>query len=190
MITRTEKQNDILDAALQIISERGFHDSPISAIAKQAGVGAGTIYRYYETKDDLIRDLYLREKVAVVDQMLVGTNQELTVKENFRRIWGNALRIHTSDQPKFRFMDQFYNSPYSGTVSAEERRELTARFDVLMNRAVGEKILRDLPQPVVGAVMMGTVSYLAQILRSHALELTDELSEQAFDAVWRAIAES
>ena len=53
------KQDDILEAALELIAERGFHGAPISMIAKKAGVGEGTIYIYFENKDALINELYL-----------------------------------------------------------------------------------------------------------------------------------
>jgi AcrR family transcriptional regulator len=42
-------------ATLKLITEHGFHATPVSMIASEAGVGAGTIYRYFESKEAIIK---------------------------------------------------------------------------------------------------------------------------------------
>src|SRR5258707_13312263 len=51
----SEKYQRILDAAVEVIAERGYFSSPVSAIAKRAGVADGTIYLYFKSKDDVLR---------------------------------------------------------------------------------------------------------------------------------------
>lgn len=46
----------LLDAARDVFGSRGF-DAPVSAVAARAGVGIGSLYRRYATKDDLLRRL-------------------------------------------------------------------------------------------------------------------------------------
>jgi AcrR family transcriptional regulator len=50
----TEKQKQVLDAALQVFAERGFSATSTGEIAKRAGVAAGTVFRFYKTKKDLL----------------------------------------------------------------------------------------------------------------------------------------
>ena len=50
-----EKYQRILDAAVEVIAERGYFHSPISEIAARAGVADGTIYLYFKNKDDVLR---------------------------------------------------------------------------------------------------------------------------------------
>ena len=51
----SEKYQRILDAAVEVIAERGYFKSPVSAIAKRAGVADGTVYLYFKSKDDVLR---------------------------------------------------------------------------------------------------------------------------------------
>lgn len=44
------KYMQIIDAAVEVIAENGYHQSQVSKIAKQAGVADGTIYLYFKTK--------------------------------------------------------------------------------------------------------------------------------------------
>jgi len=53
--TPGEKYQRILDAAVEVIAERGYFNSPVSAIAARAGVADGTIYLYFKNKDDVLR---------------------------------------------------------------------------------------------------------------------------------------
>ena len=48
-----EKELAILDAASRVFASRPFHEVLIDTIASDAGIGKGTIYRYFETKEDL-----------------------------------------------------------------------------------------------------------------------------------------
>src|ERR1700742_2653929 len=50
-----EKYQRILDAAVEVIAEYGYFRSPVSAIAKRAGVADGTIYLYFKSKDEVLR---------------------------------------------------------------------------------------------------------------------------------------
>lgn len=50
-----EKYQRILDAAVAVIAENGYFNSPVSAIAARAGVADGTVYLYFKSKDDLLR---------------------------------------------------------------------------------------------------------------------------------------
>lgn len=46
------KRENIVQAALELFVEKGFHGTPIIAIVKRAGVGTGTIYLYFSSKDE------------------------------------------------------------------------------------------------------------------------------------------
>jgi len=48
------RRNQILDAAATVFAEKGFHRASTKEIAKTAGVSEGTIYNYFESKQDLL----------------------------------------------------------------------------------------------------------------------------------------
>ncbi|PAQ16652.1 TetR/AcrR family transcriptional regulator [Bacillus sp. FJAT-42315] len=57
------KYHQIIDAAVVVIAENGYHQAQVSKIAKQAGVADGTIYLYFKNKDDILISLF-REKMG------------------------------------------------------------------------------------------------------------------------------
>ncbi|MDD2501941.1 MAG: helix-turn-helix domain containing protein, partial [Geobacter sp.] len=54
----TDKRIAVIQATIELVAEYGFHGSPMSRVAKRAGVAAGTIYHYFESKDALIESSY------------------------------------------------------------------------------------------------------------------------------------
>ncbi len=55
--SRKEKQTDILKAAVRVFSEHGFDGAKMEFIAKEAGIGKGTIYEYFESKERLFEEI-------------------------------------------------------------------------------------------------------------------------------------
>jgi len=58
------KYRQIIDAAVIVIAENGYHQAQVSKIAKQAGVADGTIYLYFKNKEDILVSLF-QEKMGI-----------------------------------------------------------------------------------------------------------------------------
>ena len=52
------KYKQIVDAAVIVIAENGYHQAQVSKIAKQAGVADGTIYLYFKNKEDILISVF------------------------------------------------------------------------------------------------------------------------------------
>lgn len=53
-----DKRERILRAAVKVFAKKGFYASRVSEIAKAAGVADGTIYLYFDSKDDVLESLF------------------------------------------------------------------------------------------------------------------------------------
>lgn len=64
-----DKQNRILDAAANLFASRPFHKVLLSDVARSARVGKGTLYLYFDSKDELYLAVLFREFAALVDRL-------------------------------------------------------------------------------------------------------------------------
>lgn len=64
------KEQQILDAALKIFSEKGFASATTSEIAKEAGVAEGTIFRYFSTKKDILRKIMIKAIEVIAPEVV------------------------------------------------------------------------------------------------------------------------
>jgi TetR/AcrR family fatty acid metabolism transcriptional regulator len=74
--TNSEKYHRIIKAATKIFAEKGFFQSKISEIAREARVAAGTVYLYFESKDDILISLFEEQMKSVLDNMTVQVSRQ------------------------------------------------------------------------------------------------------------------
>ena len=53
-----DKRRQILDAAIRVFARRGFHNCRVSDIADEAGVAYGLVYHYFDSKDQVLNELF------------------------------------------------------------------------------------------------------------------------------------
>lgn len=71
----------IIDAAVEVIAENGYHQSQVSKIAKQAGVADGTIYLYFKNKEDILISLFKEKMGQFIERMEEEVKEKTTAKE-------------------------------------------------------------------------------------------------------------
>ncbi len=59
----------IIDAAVIVIAENGYHQAQVSKIAKAAGVADGTIYLYFKNKEDILVSLFEEKMGSFVERL-------------------------------------------------------------------------------------------------------------------------
>lgn len=71
----SEKYYRIIKAATKIFARKGFYQAKISEIAHEAQVADGTIYIYFENKDDILISLFEEQMKSVIENMVVKIKQ-------------------------------------------------------------------------------------------------------------------
>ena len=66
------KYKQIIDAAVIVIAENGYHQAQVSKIAKQAGVADGTIYLYFKNKEDILISLFQEKMGSFIEKIRKG----------------------------------------------------------------------------------------------------------------------
>jgi TetR/AcrR family fatty acid metabolism transcriptional regulator len=70
------KYHKIIEAATKVFARKGFYKAKISEIASEARVADGTIYIYFENKDDILICLFEEQMKAVLDNMVIQISEE------------------------------------------------------------------------------------------------------------------
>ena len=95
----TEKQAKVLQAAMSVFADRGFSAASTSEIAKEAGVAAGTVFRFYRTKKDLLLGVVTPVFRHFVAPQFVGAVKEL-LEDEYDDL-SAFLRVLLSDRMQF-----------------------------------------------------------------------------------------
>lgn len=183
-----DKKERIFEAAREVLGEQGFFGLSIAVVAKKANVAAGTIYRYFSDKDDLIRQLYLHTMRQCHPMVMEGVQIEEVSFRQYRRLWLNINAIFTNLPNALKCKLQYESSP----LGAELERDpvimaLWAPLERFFERGRQEGLFIDLPVLVLQALSLDCVANLAQQRRVHPFELTQEQLETVIKASWNAI---
>jgi AcrR family transcriptional regulator len=79
-----KKKGRIMDAALKIFSRDGYHRATVEAIAELAGVGKGSVYRFFTSKEDLIRILLVERSSQILDYVNHVLSIEMDLAEQIQ----------------------------------------------------------------------------------------------------------
>ncbi|WP_272031859.1 TetR/AcrR family transcriptional regulator [Oceanobacillus kimchii] len=69
MNNQKPKYHQIIEAAVKVIAENGYHGSQVSKIAREAGVADGTIYLYFKNKEDILVSVFEQKMGQFVDKI-------------------------------------------------------------------------------------------------------------------------
>ena len=183
----TDKREAIMTAALALFVERGFYGTAVPEIAERADVGAGTIYRYFESKEALVNAIYREQKLVFGRLALEGFPSTAPMREQFRQLWTRMARFATEHRDAFIFIELHHHAPYLD----DESRAVEQRMIELFNRVVtsaqdrGEIRPGD-PHVLMSLVMGGFVGVIRGCIdRERPLGDADwKLAEQC---MWEAI---
>ena len=186
-----DKRRLILDAALVAFAARGYHGTAVPEVADAAGVGTGTLYRYFANKEALVNEVYRDAKQRLRGALLVGVPEvdlsRLTTAETwFAELWRRLGVFAKSEPDAFRFLEMQDHVEY---LDAESR---AVELSVLAPLWMAGKRLRERSDgagvDVLIALLWGAFVGVIKAQRLGYLKLDDQQLEQAGAACWRMIA--
>ena len=183
------KKDSILKATLKLIVENGIQNTPLSLITKEANVGMGTVYNYFKTKEDIIRELYLRIKNEGAEYILKEYDNNLHVKQRYFLIMGSVVEYYLNNQFEFLFMEQIQFSPIIDNKTKAEASSYIIEMYRLFEEGQNQEIIK---KANIKQQMYFVYGALASLIRLHIMEATnldDSAIESAIKASWDAIKE-
>lgn len=189
-MSKTDKREEILHAALELIAENGFHGAPMAAIAERAKVGAGTIYRHFENKDLLIIGLYQDLEERIFPAIMEGYVSDKPIKERFLHL-GTALLHYFIENPlDFRYLEQFHNSPY-GVKSRRDKilgkKDGCDIFLELFEFGIAQQAIKDLPLVILFDLAFSPLLAVARDQILGFVSMDGTLVTQTIEACWDGI---
>lgn len=187
MPAKKEKREAILDAMLDLVAERGFHNAPMSVLARRSGASPGVIYHYFPSKDELIRAVFLRVAAIKHEVFSAGIHPEMAPREALLQIWLNAYRFYRTRRDEARFHDLYMNSAYCTTTPADPGHSdpATAQIRKWLQPKKKGGILKDLPMEAIESLTLGLAAALARAPRTFPQSTLMRIAE----TVWTAIAD-
>lgn len=185
---RNEKKAAIAGTAVRLFTEQGFHGTPTSLIAREAGVSNGALFHYFPTKEELINFAYYEIKGRMAEEVGGEIDAERENKENMQRIWRNAILWGVEHPDDYLFVRQFCSSPFVKKLPPEEiLKGAPAAFEVLAE-TIGNSCLKDMAIEVAFSVICSPIdAVVGSIINSDRNLDRDRLIDASFEIMWRGL---
>lgn len=181
----------ILGASLRLFDEQGFHGTSMSDIAEAAEVGAGTIYRYFDSKDDLVEELYAKARAEAHESVLeMGFDEDASVRERLRTTWEAIIQNYVDCPRLCRFILQYESSAYLRRIQRAQLEDIRSPFREIYQDGVQEGLFPDLPKSVYVSFFTGAVTHLVQDHINDGTELDEPLIDHCFEMLWAAFTKA
>ncbi len=156
----TDKHKIILDAAVKVFARKGFFQSKVAEIAREAGVADGTIYLYFKNKDDLLVSIFEIKMQEVISRF----RSAILEKDDARSRLKYLIRMHLAEfeaYPELAAVFQVELRQSSRFMREYKKGELKQYLDLIgevVEQGQQEGSFReDLPMGLVKRLIFGTL---------------------------------
>jgi AcrR family transcriptional regulator len=178
---KPSKRDAILDAMLDIVVERGFHDAPMSLIAQRSGASAGVIYHYFASKEEIIQALYERVRGLKREAILGGFAPDTDPRESFLQGILNLYTFYRKHQKEMQFYEQFEHAGFTCNPLHEQYDERAAAFTRRFSSKSKGGVLNEWPPDVIQEMTLGLIVRLARQPRKLTPTVLREIAESLWD---------
>jgi TetR/AcrR family transcriptional regulator, fatty acid metabolism regulator protein len=162
--SRTKTRKDrIMDAALRIFAEKGFQNTTITEISKEAGVSEATIYEYFGTKEDLlfaIPEKISNEGFAEMERILPFIN---SVEGRMRAILKGYIQLYQSN-PHYSalvLLQLMSNKRFRQTAAhAAIRKSARNLLDCIREGIADGTFKKEADPYLIRSMLLGTIEHL------------------------------
>ena len=182
------KREAVLDAALELFEERTYGGTPMPLIAERAGVGAGTIYRHFPSKEALANAIYRDGKEEMGRYLVDGAPVGLDPRDEFTHWWRQLFAFARDHPAAFAFIETHHHAPYLDAASKAVGAPVDRAALQLVARAQAAGVVRPGPAGELIAMVFGAFVGLVRAAREGHVTLDDTLRARTEEAIWGLLA--
>jgi AcrR family transcriptional regulator len=174
-----------MSAAICVIASQGL-GAPTATIAKDAGVSNGSLFTYFETKADLMNQLYIELKAEMAAAAVDGLPTDSDVRSKLLHMWTHWLQWATSFPEKRRTLAHL---DVSDDITPESRQAVSRTMEgiaMLLSRSRENGPMRDVSEGFVVALMSSLADTAMDFMISDPAN-ADKYCMTAFEGVWRML---
>lgn len=154
------KYRQIIEAAVEIIAQNGFHASQVSKIAKKANVADGTIYLYFKNKEDILISVFREKMGTFITKTLEAIKEDVTAREKLLTL----IRMHykqLAEEPYLAIVTQLELRQSKPELRQEINQVFKSYLDIIddiVEQGIKEATIRDdINRQVVRQMVFGTL---------------------------------
>ncbi|KIL51052.1 TetR/AcrR family transcriptional regulator [Jeotgalibacillus campisalis] len=187
MPTAVTKRDSIVSSALSLFADRGFDATTIPMIATSAGVGAGTIYRYFENKEVLGNTIFQEYVKKFTETLEDGFPSDESIRNQFHHIFKSMVRFTSTQHQALYFIKTHSSAHFLTEESHASFQGLLNILKNLFDSGKKKKKIKMLPTSALIAIVYGSFLEVQRLVQIGELELEAQLLAEIEESMWDAV---
>jgi len=153
-----DKKADIFNAGRELFYSQGFKDTNVSNIAKFAGIGVGTFYNYYSSKEELFLEVFVKENEDLKKRLMESVDLDddpvtfvtKLITQNITEMNSNLILKEWYNRELFSKLEQYFYK--QGGLDSIDQLMNSGRLELIKKWKVEGKIRNDIDDEMICAI--------------------------------------
>ncbi|MBW3112183.1 TetR family transcriptional regulator [Bacillus sp. MCCB 382] len=181
------KRDSIVKSSLVLFAERGYDATTIPMIATSAGVGAGTIYRYFENKEVLGNSLFKEYVNMFKETVEKDFPYDQSIRSQFHHIFHSMILFTKEQSQALYFIKTHSSAHFLNEESHESFEGLLNIFKCFFDSGKDKKEIKNLPSTALIAILYGAFLELQRLVRIGELKPDATMLKDVEESMWDAV---
>jgi len=175
------KEDLIIETTLDIVAREGLAGLAMATISKETSLGMGTIYNYFESKEVLIDELYLKLQEKHTKRVFSEMDDNNPFMINFKLVFNAYFVDYWENDKEYRFLEQYVQSPYMSEDAQWSEEQSNGRAYKILDRGRKELLVKYVDNQILLSYMKGGVKEIVKQMKKYNLSLDQEAMNTAFE---------
>ncbi|MCA1060600.1 TetR family transcriptional regulator [Rossellomorea aquimaris] len=181
------KRDCIVASSLVLFAERGFDATTIPMIATSAGVGAGTIYRYFENKEVLGNTIFQEYVELFTETVNKDFPYQQSIREQFHHLFQSMILFTKEQSQALYFIKTHSSAHFLNEESHASFKGLLNIFKCFFDSGKEKKEIKNLPSTALIAILYGAFLELQRLVRIGELKPDAAMLKDVEESMWDAV---
>jgi len=190
-VEKNQKRQDIIQAAMALFMDKGFQNTKMEDIAIDAGVGKGTLYEYFENKQDIFDEACIEYVNVIIDNIRYVSNMDDTFNNKLLILFNGKLKMESDFEDMS--IDNILSS--KNIISEETIKKIILKIsemyglicDIIDQGKEEGVVKKSIKSEITACMIMGTMGeYLRLISHKKENEIKDD--DVIFDLLYNGFA--
>jgi len=190
-VEKNQKRQDILQAAMALFMDKGFQNTKMEDIAIDAGVGKGTLYEYFENKQDIFDEACIEYVNVIIDNIRYVSNMDDTFNNKLLILFNGKLKMESDFEDMS--IDNILSS--KNIISEETIKKIILKIsemyglicDIIDQGKEEGVVKKSIKSEITACMIMGTMGEYLRLI-SHKKENEIKGDDVIFDLLYNGFA--
>lgn len=180
IVNKEEKRKEIAQSSIELLLEKGIRNLTVSEVAKKANIGKGTIYQYFQSKEDIVFEIITAYTHEIILEMNQSLQKAATCREKVLIFFDFFINESQTNKDALKLYQEYLgiNLSSKNEAMSHYNTQCSQQFEIILEQIIYEGIAQN--ELIANAMSFVSIFLLSErgMILAHATQLDFNLKEE------------